>query len=98
MSTADFDRAVRKEMRHLRRRRPTTQYGQDSRRRARARQDDALTKRTRTRLLAWIIVLIATAFIIIGWDHTRGPMNLPRPVEATDTTSTPAAHPGVGAR
>lgn len=103
MSTADFGRARREEMDRIRRSRP--RYGYDARRRSqprrnaeRAQRDAALTTRTRIRLLALAIALTAAALIIIGWDHTRGPMNLPRPVEATDVTATPASHPEVSPR
>jgi hypothetical protein len=70
-------------------------YGYDARIRTaeRARRDAALTKRTRTRLLAWLIVLTAAVVFIIGWDHERKPFHLNRPVEATDVTATPAPHP-----
>ena len=83
--------AVREDMRRLRRRRPTTQYGQDSRRRARARQDAAdHTTRVR-RHLTMLIILTAAALFIIGWDHaTSYDMKLDRPVEVTGS---PAPHP-----
>jgi hypothetical protein len=89
--------AVRKEMRRQRRHGGTL-YGQDSRRRERARRDAKRAKNSRLRLGAWLIVLVAAAVFIIGWDHTRGPMDLPRPVEATDVTATPAPHPVVSPR
>jgi hypothetical protein len=85
-------------MRRIRRSGP--RYGYDARIRntERARRDAALTKRTRTILLSWLTILAAVAVFIVGWDHVRGPMDLPRPVEATDVTATPAPHPKVMAR
>ena len=93
MSTSHPGPAVRREMRRIRRCRPATRYGQDSLRRERHRQDTKRAKNSRLRLGAWLIVLTAVAVFIIGWDHARGPMDLPRPVEATDTTATPVPHP-----
>jgi hypothetical protein len=81
-----FNRAVRDQMRR-------EGYDDRIRRAERARRDAALTKRTRIHLLAWIIVLAAAALVIIGWDHERGPLNLPRPVETTDVTATVPPHP-----
>jgi hypothetical protein len=89
MSAHSFDRAVRRETRRLRRRRPVTQYGYDARRRARARQDAADAARRRRRHYEALIILIATAVFIIGWDHERGPVR----IDPTGVTSTATPHP-----
>jgi hypothetical protein len=78
VSDYGFDRAVRKEMR---------QIGKS--RRARARQDAADAARRRRRHYEALIILIATAVFIIGWDHERGPVS----IDPTGVTSTATPHP-----
>jgi hypothetical protein len=84
VSDYGFDRAVREEMRRI-----------GKSRRARARQDVAKATTRRRRHYATLIILLATAVFIIGWDHERGPMDLPLPVTPTATPhpATTGGHP-----
>jgi hypothetical protein len=87
VSAYGYDRAVREEMRRI-----------GKGRRARARQDAADATRMRRRHYETLIVLAAVAILIVGWDHARGPMDLPRPAETTDVTTTLPPHPTGGQR
>ena len=93
------DPAVRAQMRQRlwahRRKHPLRRYGHDSLRWNRPRQDAADQTARIRRHLAALIVLTAAAIGIIGWDiearhHT---MNLPRPVEQSQSHSSSSPHP-----
>lgn len=83
MSAYGYDSAVREEMRRI-----------GKGRRARARQDAAAAAKRRRRHYETLIVLVATALFIIGWDHERGPAKMDFPVPPATSAPHPATAGG----